>query len=273
MPCSSIAIVGGHAGRTSVQCAFQVPEECMPLPFQPTPEPRGIARLVGRRSRALRELEDLLARAERLRDVTPDQVRELAARHGVDLARELGTARRGLYRRLLEHCLQDQLLSAEESDELAHLRQALSLPDADAAEVNEQVAHAVYGRAIDQVLADGRVDPEEAEFLRRLGRDLALAEPEASRLLDEGAGRARDRFIARTAAHDSAFVAPGRSTLELHGTSETSIEQAVAAAVEEAARAVPALADFEVTQIRGTLDRGRIVRWEVSVRAHLPAPR
>jgi len=245
----------------------------MPVPFELAQERRGLARLVGARGGALRELEDLLARAERVRDVSVDQVRELATRHGVDFATGLRTARRGLYRRLLENCLNDQVLSADENDELAHLKTLLALTNRDAAEVHEQVAQAVYGRAIDQVLEDGRLDPEEAEFLRRLGRDLALAEPDASRLLDEGTGRARQRFVSRTRAHDHVFVASGASTLELHGVSEASLEQAIGAALEEAARAVPELRDFEVTQIRGALEGGRIARWEVTVRARLPAPR
>ena len=243
----------------------------MPRPFEPTPGRRGIARLAGRRTRALGDLEDLLARADRARDVTVEQVREIGALHSVDLATELHTARAGLYRRFLEYCLQDQLLSAEESDELAHLQQVLALSDADAGRVHEQVAHDVYGRAIDQVLADGRVDPEEAEFLRRLGRDLALPEPQASRLMDEGSGRARQRFLSRTLAHDNVLVASGPPVLELQGVSEKSLEHAIAAALEEAARSVPELTDFEVTQIRGALDRGRIARWEVTVRARMPA--
>jgi len=245
----------------------------MPVPFEPTRERRGIPRLLGRRGRALRELEDLLAGADRVRDVSVEQVRAVGERHGVDLATELRTARCALYRRLLEQCLEDQSLSAEESEELAHLKQLLALTDADAGAVHDQVARAVYGSAIDHVLADGRIDPEEAEFLRRLGRDLALAEPEARHLLDEGAGRARQRFLSRTAAHDHVLVAAGQTVLELHGASESSLEHAVGAALEEAARRVPELEDFEVTQIRGALDRGRIARWEVTVRARLPAPR
>jgi flavin-binding protein dodecin len=131
----------------------------------------------------------------------------------------------------------------------------------------------VYGRAIDQVLEDGRLDPEEEQFLRRLGRDLELADPEASRLFDEGAGRARQRFLSRTLAHDHVLVAPSGSTLDLEGSSEASLEAAVAAALDEALRRVPELEAFEVTQIRGALEKGRIARWEVRVHARLPARR
>jgi flavin-binding protein dodecin len=242
----------------------------MPVPFEPARERRGLARLVRGRGAALREIEDLLARAGRVVEVSVEQVREVGERHGVDLATQLHTGRCGLYRRFLEHCLRDQALSVEEGDELAHLKQLLALSDADAREVHEQVAHSVYGRAIDQVLEDGRLDPEEEAFLRRLGSDLALAEPDASRLLDQGAGRARQRFLSRTLAHDHVFVASSGTTLELRGISETSVERAIGAALEEAARTVPELQDFEVTEIRGALDRGRIARWEVKVRARLP---
>jgi flavin-binding protein dodecin len=38
-------------------------------------------------------------------------------------------------------------------------------------------------------------------------------------------------------------------------------------------RAVPELRHFEVTQIRGELDGGRIARFEVAVRARLTAAR
>jgi flavin-binding protein dodecin len=243
----------------------------MPAPFERPRQRRGLARLVGGRGGALRELEDRLARAERVRDVSVEQVREVAERHGVDLTTQLHTARCGLYRRFLEHCLRDQALTAEEGDELAHLKRLLALPDADAQEVHEQVAHSVYGRAIDQVLEDGRLDPEEDAFLRRLGRQLEVAEPDASRLLDEGSGRARQRFLSRTLAHDHVLVASSGTVLELHGVSAASLEQAIGAALEEAARTVPELQDFEVTEIRGALDHGRIARWEVKVRARLPA--
>jgi flavin-binding protein dodecin len=242
----------------------------MPFPFEPAAERSGLARFVGARGAALRSLEDLLARAERVRDVSVDQVHELAARHGVDLSKKLHTARCGLYRRFLEHCLLDQALSEEESEELTHLKRLLGLTDPDAAGIHEQVARSVFGCAIDQALEDHRLDPEEEEFLRRLGRDLELAEPEATHLLDEGAARARQRFMSRTLAHDSVFVAAQGRTLELRGTAQGSLEQAIGTALAEATRAVPDLQHFEVTKIRGELDRGHIARWEVTVRAALP---
>lgn len=245
----------------------------MPEPFERR-APRGasrLARLIGSRSEPVRELEDLLARADRLRDVTPEQVREVAAHHGSDLEHSLLTARRALYRRFFEHCLVDQALSAEETAELEHLRGLLALSDADAAALHEQVAQSVYGRAIEQVLADHRLDPEEEEFLRRLGTELRLGEDERTRLYDEGERRSRQRFVARTLAHDHTFVSARERVLELQGTSADSLEQAILGALADATAAVPDLRHFEVTHIGGELAGGRVARWEVALHARLRA--
>ena len=244
----------------------------MTEPFEKQPAETGLRRLVGKRRACLREIEDLLARAESVRDVTPDEVAAVATKHGVDFRAQLGTARRDLYRRLLERCLADQELSAEETADLAHLRGLLALSDADAGEVHDQVARAVYGRAIDQVLADHRLDPEEEEFLRRLGGTLAIDEPEQARLYDEGTQRARQRFLERTIVRDNVLLAPRHREIEVSGSSARSVEDAIRSALEEAATAVPDLRHFEVTKIRGELASGSVTRWEVALRAGFDAP-
>ena len=155
----------------------------MAEPFVRRPAETGLRRLAGnRRAACIREIEELFAQAASVRDVTHEQVTDVAIRHDVDLAARLVTARRDLYRRFLEHCLADQELSEEETADIDHLRRVLLLSDADASDVHEQVAHGVYGQAIEQVLADYRLDPEEAEFLRRLGGTLALPDAERDHL-------------------------------------------------------------------------------------------
>ena len=101
-------------------------------------ETSGVGRLLGRAGKtALREIEDLLARAQRVREVEPDLVKEVADRHGVDLGRRLRTPRRNLYRRFFEYCLVDHALSDDEIADLSHLRAILELPEDDIAEVHE----------------------------------------------------------------------------------------------------------------------------------------
>jgi len=241
-------------------------------PFVRRPAETGLKRLVRGRRACIREIEDLLAQAASVRDVTPEQVASIATQHSVDLRTRLGTARRDLYRRLLEHCLADQELSAEETADVEHLRRVLLLADADAAEVHDQVARAVYGQAIDQVLADHRLDPEEAEFLRRLGGALAMPEGERDQLYGEGERRARQRFLQRTLAHDSVLVAGRDRVVELSGSSTRSLEDAIQRAFADAVLAVPDLRHFEVTKIHGALEAGTVARWEVSLRARFGPP-
>jgi flavin-binding protein dodecin len=240
-------------------------------PFERRPAATGLGRLAGNRRACMREIEDLLAQAPRVRDVKPEQVASVAGRHDVDLATQLATSRRDLYRRLLAHCLTDQVLSAEESAEVEHLRRLLALSVADIDQVHDQVARSIYGQAIDRVLADHRVDAEEREFLRRLGGTLALDEAARERLDEEGVQRARQRFLERTLAHDSALVASSGRVIELTGSSGRSLEDAIRSALEEAARAVPELRDFEVTRIHGSLEGGSVARWQVSLRASFGA--
>lgn len=244
----------------------------MTEPFVRRPPETGLRRLAGSRRACLREIEDLLAQAARIRDVTPEQVAAIATRHGIDLQTRLATGRRDLYRRLLEHCLNDQEFSEDETAEVEHLRRLLALSDADAAEVHDRVARAVYGQAISRVLADHRVDPEETEFLRRLGGTLALPEATRDHLYDEATRRARQRFLERTIVHDSVLVAARSRVLELAGASSRSLEDAIQSALADAGRAVPDLRRFEVTKIQGALEGGSVTSWEVSLRASFGAP-
>lgn len=228
-----------------------------------------LGRLVGARGRAsaIREIEDLFARTERIRDVESDQVARIAEKHGVDLERRLRTARIGLYRRFFEHCLLDQSVSDEERADLAHLRGILRLENEDVARVHEEVACLIYGNAIDHVLEDQRLDPEEEEFLRKLRGELQLPDGMADRLYVEGEQRARWRFLDRAVRRDD-FLLTGRDVvIELAGDSQESIEDAVSGAVQQGCLAVEGLGWVEVTHIGAEVSDGRIARWHVKLKA------
>jgi flavin-binding protein dodecin len=243
----------------------------MAEPFERQQGESAIGKLLGRRSRAsaIREIEDLLARAGRVRDVSHEKVREISEGRGIDLAAKLCTQRKNLYRRFLEHCLLDCELSEEESEELEHLRALLCLADEDAGEVHERVARDVYGRAIDQVLEDHRLDTQEEVFLRRLRSELHLSEDEARSLEKEGAARARHRYLERSAAYDNVWLASKGTVLELRGAAEGGVEQAVKAALGEAAQALPDLQWAELTEIRLAVGAGGVREWHVRLKAGL----
>ncbi|MFB6259104.1 MAG: dodecin [Thiohalorhabdaceae bacterium] len=55
-------------------------------------------------------------------------------------------------------------------------------------------------------------------------------------------------------------------TVELTGSSATSMEQAVSNAVERASQTLHNLRWFEVTDTRGHIEEGRIAHWQVTVK-------
>jgi flavin-binding protein dodecin len=54
--------------------------------------------------------------------------------------------------------------------------------------------------------------------------------------------------------------------IELTGTSSTSVEEAVQAAVERAARTIRHMRWFEVLETRGVIDGDRVSAWQVTVK-------
>ena len=233
-----------------------------------------VARMLSprRKSNSIREIEDLLARARRVVDVAPEQVRAVAERYKVDLACRLCGARRDLYRRFLEHCLDDNAISSEETADLVHLQSILCLDGREVAEVHDEVARRLYGAAIDEVLEDHRLEPAEEEFLKRLRGELRLADDVADDLYAVGERRSRQRFLERAASHDHVFVAPRERSLRLWGASTEGLEDAVQNALAEALQAVPhLLGRFEVTQIQGEIASGRVASWKVEVKTGLDA--
>lgn len=231
----------------------------------------GLTGLLGRRKRndCLREIEELLAGAPRLAEVPPEQVSEIAERYQLDLSQRLRTARRCLYRRFLQHCLEDGVFSDDERADVRHLRDLLHLDARDADLVHDQVARDVYGDALERVLEDFRLDPEEEEFLARLKADLRLADEVAESLKEEKAAWARQRFLSQGAVHEHALVAGRRAIFEVEGRSERGLEDAIRAAVEEAHRTVPEITVAELRELHTELEDGRIVGWNVTLRMAL----
>ena len=54
--------------------------------------------------------------------------------------------------------------------------------------------------------------------------------------------------------------------IDLTGTSSTSVEEAVQAAVSEAAKTVRNMSWFEVTETRGAIKDGKVGEWQVTVK-------
>lgn len=220
----------------------------------------------GRRKRVfLAALETQLARCERITGIDPGSVEELAREQNVDLTREVTTPRRQLYRRFLEFCLNDHALSNEESEDLSHLQQVLKLEAADVQRIHEDVVRGIYGQAIAEVLRDYRLDPEEEVFLERLRADIHISPEVADEIQREGEVEARQRFLRRSAVHGSALVAARGADLELEGSSDSSLQEALEVAIRDAARAVPEIASAELKSVHVDVSEGAVRSWSVKL--------
>jgi len=54
--------------------------------------------------------------------------------------------------------------------------------------------------------------------------------------------------------------------IELTGTSTTSIEDAVQKAIKRAHKTVKNLSWFQIVETRGTIDKGKVQHWQVSIK-------
>ena len=59
---------------------------------------------------------------------------------------------------------------------------------------------------------------------------------------------------------------PVYKLIELTGTSTTSMEEAVEAAIKRAAKTVKNLRWFQVIETRGTIEKGRVLLWQVTLK-------
>lgn len=66
--------------------------------------------------------------------------------------------------------------------------------------------------------------------------------------------------------YDSAMPNHVYKTVEITGTSSTTMEDAVNAAIARAARTVHNLRWFEVAEVRGSIGAGRVEQWQVTLK-------
>jgi hypothetical protein len=212
-------------------------------------------------------IEDLLARAEGVRAVGVEAIRDMCEDLGVELRQKYLSDRKHLYRRYLAYCLEDQELSEQENADLEHLRSLLHLAMDDVVAVHDELAREVYGKAIQGVLEDLKLDPEEEAFLRRLRGELQLSEKAAGQLFAEGERSARDHVLRKASSRDRLFLTHHAPAGEFTGRSTTTIEDAVAEALAKATVAIPSLHWFELTHIAGYVEEGQAKGWHVILQA------
>lgn len=146
-----------------------------------------------------RAVENLLAQATSLLDVTAVAIDEAIAEHAPKNRRRLITDLEALYERFIEHALVDKILDDDEFRASDHVKTLFGLNDHQVDRIHQQVAQAVYRESVEDALVDGRLSDEERVFLERLQSDLRLSEDLADQVYD-AAAKARVQE-----AHDEAL--------------------------------------------------------------------
>lgn len=134
---------------------------------------------------ALSEILNLLEQSQqdrRLRRVSLEQIQIIAATYQVNLQRAFPDILAGFYKDYLKHCLEDKVITEDESETLAHLKLILGLNDYTVDQIHSDVVHSIYQTGVDEVLADGRLDAEEQVFLSKLQHDLIVPSELAKRI-------------------------------------------------------------------------------------------
>src|SRR5205807_10656586 len=89
-----------------------------------------LRRLLGlSKEEAIIELNNLLAHAKELKQVSSQDIDAIASKYHIDFRKEFSEQREGFYSAYLEHCLADSTLSDDELVDLSHLKALLSLSD------------------------------------------------------------------------------------------------------------------------------------------------
>lgn len=144
-------------------------------------------RLLRRRPRenAVVEINNLLACADSVRDVTREDVLRICEEHRTTLGGPLAGRFERIYRDYLACCLEDRHLSSDELADLAWLQKLLDIPAPATAAIHEHVSRQLYRCSVAEMLNDGVIDAGEREFLGRLQQELAISGRAAHRIMEE----------------------------------------------------------------------------------------
>lgn len=171
----------------------------MALPFREEAllPPGFLQRILGRKPplNAIRELNNIFARAKSIRDVPANASETIAARYNRNLFRSHKTELETLYKLYLTHCLTDRELTDAEIEDLGHLKRLLGLNDNGVGRIHEVISGVIYRKSLDDVIADGRLDEQERLFLEKLRSNLRLPEHFAKKLYASGTQEFIQRFM------------------------------------------------------------------------------
>ena len=152
-------------------------------PFQPgvPAEPGLMDWLSGAAARenVLIAINNAIAEADRITDLPPLALSEVAKAGGYELKQDFASERAWLYRAYLAHFVADGTLGDDDAAQLAHLSRLLFLPAAAVNDAHRRVGGELYREKVKAAAVDGSLEPGEKAELAEVERAMALNEKEA----------------------------------------------------------------------------------------------
>ncbi|HMB00234.1 MAG TPA: hypothetical protein VKS21_04540 [Spirochaetota bacterium] len=123
---------------------------------------------------AIIEINNLLATADHINDLSSDQLDAVCRKYKIDIYRKFKNELQHFYKKILTFFLKDKKLSGREINQLKHIKKLFGLQEKTTARMHKEIASALYQKELDAVLQDGKISAAEKEFLRQLEQELQL---------------------------------------------------------------------------------------------------
>ena len=130
------------------------------------------------------EINNLLA-TKYLREIMLEEISEVCIKYKINLREKFLENLKELYERYLKKCLEDNMLTDEEVDDLTHLRQILALQENEVMELHNKLGGEIYKRAYNKTISDGKYETSEEEFIDKLQKNLRLPNDVVNKISDD----------------------------------------------------------------------------------------
>jgi hypothetical protein len=173
-----------------------------PFDIKPLYSQSTLQRMLGMqvKDNAYIEINNLLAAAEHIQEVTNEAIHTATAPYKVNLVKAFSRELQNLYRDYFSYCLEDGTLNDEENANLAHLQHILEISDKAAITVQSEAAQALYRLHAERAVADGRLTADEQTFLENIREAAQLSREIADQIYtSEAKGYLNEQFKRVTA--------------------------------------------------------------------------
>lgn len=130
-------------------------------------------------------LNNLLANAESVYEVTPEIVKSVEAHFSVDLAKTFYPELEKLYADFVRYALSDASISGEDVKQMNHLLDVLGISEDSANTILKEETRSFYEKIISKTLKSGKIDDKDFACLSSVAENIYLPENESTKLLSK----------------------------------------------------------------------------------------